>query len=207
MIRPCAPPGAARILPAGPELALSSLGASFLAETSRIWRQALGPLAEWIASTLWSTTSRASKTKAPATPLTQRRKREAKGIPISTAVANPLTSLRDCVPRVTRENTFVALKTVQLNGRDPVAQARRAGTQRRQAAALKAWNATQKPKWLEENFYREKIQPRLTLIAIPVLMSALGVSRPYATDIRAGRRPHPRHWLALAELVDLSADT
>jgi hypothetical protein len=36
------------------------------------------------------------------------------------------------------------------------------------------------------------------------LMSALSVSKPYATDIRAGRRqPHPRHWLTLARLVAL----
>ena len=174
-----------------------------LSETSRMWRQALGPFAEWIAQTLWSSTTRPVRAEFPATRLTQSRKREAKGILTSTAVASPLTSFRDCVPTVSCENPFVAPKTVQLNGRDPVAQARRADTQRRQAAALKAWNATQKPKWLDENFYREKIQPRLTLITIQVLMSALGVSRSYATDIRAGRRSHPRHWLALAKLVDL----
>jgi len=177
---------------------LRSECAAELSETSRLWRQSVAPLAEWIAHTLWSTTSQSSRTKAPATRLTQNRKREAKGIPTSTALASPLTSLRE-----SRENPFVAPRTVQLNGRDPVAQARRADTQRRQAAALEAWNATQKPNWLDENFYREKVQARLTLITIPVLMSALGVSRSYATDIRAGRRPHPRHWLALAKLVDL----
>ena len=33
------------------------------------------------------------------------------------------------------------------------------------------------------------------------------ISEPYATGIRAGkRRPHPRHWLALAQLVAVSAD-
>jgi hypothetical protein len=33
-------------------------------------------------------------------------------------------------------------------------------------------------------------------------MSALGISVAYAVAIRAGRRrPHPRHWQALAELV------
>jgi hypothetical protein len=31
------------------------------------------------------------------------------------------------------------------------------------------------------------------------------VSLPYASDIRAGRRrPHPRHWLSLAQLVSVS---
>ena len=34
--------------------------------------------------------------------------------------------------------------------------------------------------------------------------SAIGVSIPYASDIRRGRRrPHPRHWRALAELGGL----
>jgi len=37
------------------------------------------------------------------------------------------------------------------------------------------------------------------------MASALGVSEPYARDIRAGRRrPHPRHWQGLAELVGVS---
>jgi|ERR1700730_10548667 hypothetical protein len=34
----------------------------------------------------------------------------------------------------------------------------------------------------------------------------LGVSEPYAADIRAGRRrPYPRHWRKLAELVGVSS--
>lgn len=140
-----------------------------LAETSGIWRQALGPFAEWIAHTLWSTTSPPSRTKAPATRLTQRRKREAKGIPTTLPIGRR-------VPLVSREIPFVAPKPLRLNLHDPIAQARRANTQRRQAVALKAWNATQKPKWLDENFYREKIQPRLEGIEIPMLMSALGIS-------------------------------
>ena len=49
-----------------------------LSETSQMWRHLLGPMAEWIAHTLWSVTSGPSITKAPATRLTQRRKREAK---------------------------------------------------------------------------------------------------------------------------------
>ena len=41
------------------------------------------------------------------------------------------------------------------------AQALRSATQRRQAAALKAWNPADKPDWLDEKTYREKIQPLL----------------------------------------------
>jgi hypothetical protein len=51
-----------------------------------------------------------------------------------------------------------------------------------------------------------RIQPLLTDIANPVIMSALEISVTYAVAIRAGRRrPHPRHWQALAELVGVSA--
>lgn len=92
------------------------------------------------------------------------------------------------------------------NAHDPIAQARRADAQRRQAAALKAWKPSDKPEWLNEKLYREKIQSRLAEITIPVLMSALGISEPYAAGIRAGRRPHPRHWLTLARLVGVSVE-
>jgi hypothetical protein len=51
-----------------------------------------------------------------------------------------------------------------------------------------AWRQADKPAWLNEEIYRAKIQPRLSGITIPVLMSALNVSKPYAADIRAGRR-------------------
>jgi CRISPR-associated endonuclease Cas1 len=45
-----------------------------LSETAQIWRHALGPFAEWVAHTLWSTTSRPPRTKTPATRLTQRQR-------------------------------------------------------------------------------------------------------------------------------------
>jgi hypothetical protein len=52
---------------------------------------------------------------------------------------------------------------------------------------------------------QEGIQTRLTGITAPAISSALGISGPYATDIRAGRRiPHPRHWEKLARLVGFS---
>jgi CRISPR-associated endonuclease Cas1 len=180
-----------------------------LSVTSRIWRQALGPFAEWIAHTLWSTSSQPARTKAPATRLTQRRKREAKGIPTATlvtSIANPLTSRRDCVRMVFRESPLVAAKLVRLNPHDPIAQARRADTQRRQAAALKAWNPTRKPNWLDEKFYRKKIQPRLMTLQVSEIQSALSISKPYALRIRTRRCvPHPRHWLTLAQLVGVAS--
>jgi CRISPR-associated endonuclease Cas1 len=184
--------------------------AARLSETSKIWRQALGPLAEWIAHTLWTNASQPSRAKAPATRLTQNRKREAKGIPTTTpvvSVANPVTSYRGFASMVSRENSFEVRNPVRLNAYDPIAQARRADSQRRQAAALKVWRPSDKPEWLDEKFYLKNIQPRVAGIKIPVLTSALRISKPYATAIRAGRRPHPRHWLRLAQMVGLTEDS
>jgi CRISPR-associated endonuclease Cas1 len=173
--------------------------AAQLSETSKLWKKAVGPLAEWIARTLWSITSRPPREKAPATRLTQNHKREAKGIP-----PTPIG-----VPVLARENFLMALpQPVRLHSRDPIAQARRANAQRQQTVALKAWKPSDKPEWLDEKTYREKIQPRLARITVPAILSALEVSEPYASNIRTGWRvPHPRHWFKLAEMVGLGKPT
>jgi hypothetical protein len=52
---------------------------------------------------------------------------------------------------------------------------------------------------LSDKTYEHKILPRLAGITVSAIASALDVSMPYATEIRAGkRRPCPRHWLTLA---------
>jgi hypothetical protein len=62
-----------------------------------------------------------------------------------------------------------------------------------------------KPEWLDEKTYREKVLPRLCHVTVPTIVSTLAVSEPYASNIRAGRSiPHPRHWLALAHLVEVN---
>jgi len=43
-------------------------------------------------------------------------------------------------------------------------------------------------------------------ISTAAIRSNIGVSRWYASRIRQGHRPHPRHWQALAELVKVSSD-
>jgi CRISPR-associated endonuclease Cas1 len=176
-----------------------------LSETSRIWRQAVGPFAEWITHTLWSSTSRPRRTDAPATRLTQCRKREAKGIPASMPICHVThapNSARDYAPVISGGRGLQPTKSARLNRFDPVAQVRRAGTQRQQAAALKAWGPADKPDWLNEKFYTEQIQPRLRTVQVSTIQVALSVSAPYAQRIRVARCvPHPRHWLALARLV------
>jgi hypothetical protein len=90
----------------------------------------------------------------------------------------------------------------------PRAQALRSVTQQRQTAALKAWNPADKPDWLDQKTYRERIQPQLASVTVPTIMRALDVSEPYAANIRAGRCiPHPRHWFPLAKLTGCKEPT
>jgi hypothetical protein len=175
---------------------LTSEFAHELSGTSRIWRQALAPFAEWIAHTLWTTIRLASSKKAPATRLTQSRKRVARGIPTSTsATADPVCSISDLhLP-----------KQVALNARDHIARSRRTATQHRQAVAIRAWKPSDTPEWLDDNFYRGQVQPRLAGVTVPTIMSELAVSQSYATNIRNARCiPHPRHWLNLARMVGVA---
>jgi hypothetical protein len=63
------------------------------------------------------------------------------------------------------------------------------------------------PEWLTEAIYVGKIQPQLGAVVIKTIASSLGVSEVYAAAIRAGRRrPHPRHWQALARLAGVSIE-
>jgi hypothetical protein len=112
-----------------------------------------------------------------------------------------------CAVAVSREGLFEAAKLGRLAGHTSTARARQAEKQRRHAAELKAWNPSDRPCWLTEEVFREKIQPRMSGITVPAISSALGLSEPYAAEIRAGRQlPHPRHWLTLAQLVNVSQE-
>ena len=109
-----------------------------------------------------------------------------------------------CGVAVSRENLIELAKRGRVAGHSPEARARQAEKQRRHAAEVKAWNPSDKPDWLTEEFFRERIQPRLSGITVPAISSALGLSVPYAAEIRAGRQlPHPRHWITLARLVSV----
>ncbi len=190
-----------------------------LAETAPAWARAVAPVAEWVARTLWLTKPKPARRFFPATRLTQYHRRQAKGSPsILAAVVppRPPAVCRDCGAPIKHGRNYCVscgvifsraglIKAAQLGrvaGHGPEARARQAEKQRRHAAELKAWNPSDKPDWLTEKTYREKIQPRLSGVTVSVLASALGISQPYAAEIRAGRcLPHPRHWLSLARLA------
>jgi hypothetical protein len=88
-----------------------------------------------------------------------------------------------------------------------VAQAQRSATKRLNDEAVKNWDPASQAAWLTPEVYASKIQPRLANWRPADIMNVLGVSWLYASYIRRGiKRPHPRHWVKLAELVGMRMD-
>ena len=72
--------------------------------------------------------------------------------------------------------------------------------------AIQSWNPSDLPAWLTEDYYAREIDPRLRKLKVQGIAQALQISQPYAAFIRSGRRrPHPRHWEALANLAGVWA--
>jgi CRISPR-associated endonuclease Cas1 len=200
---------------------LLGMFAARLCQTAPSWGRAVAPYAEWVARAFWSTIGRPDTPIA--TRLTQGNKRKAKGHPSVTPakpapqpesvchVCGKSISLgriycSECDATSARERIVEIAKIGRVASHAPGPKARRAETQRRHALAKSAWQPSSMPAWLNEETYRNKIQPLLAGIANPIIMSALGISVSYAVAIRTGRRrPHPRHWHTLAKLTGFAA--
>lgn len=191
-----------------------------LSETALTWGRAVAPVAEWVRDKLWSSARKPSLAFSLSTPLTESNRRGSRGNParpMTVQAPKPVKVCRicgatipsddkycvTCAPGVSKQALVKAAQVGRLAAHAPEAEARRGETQRQHHAAKRAWKPSDLPEWLTEQTYREKIQPRLREIAVPMISTALGISEPYATDIRAGKRvPHPRHWLGLAQLIE-----
>jgi hypothetical protein len=155
----------------------------------------------------------------PPTRLTQTHKREAKGssadLP-TCAPPKPMRVCRSCGASVKRSRDYCTAcglvistdkilevgEAGRVAAQSPHAQASRAETQRLNAIAQHAWNSHGQS--LSEAMYKLDIQPRLSKVSVSAIATALGVSWSYAADVRRGkRRPHARHWQALARLAGL----
>jgi CRISPR-associated endonuclease Cas1 len=188
-----------------------------LSETVPIWRRAVAPVAEWVARAFWSTIRRPDTPFA--TRLTQNNKREAKCAPAQSPltrvprqqnicagcgkpVANASTRCGTCATEVSRERLLDVARQGRVASKSPESRARVSATQRRQQTARWNWNPSSQPDWLTEEFYVKEVQPLLRNSSLSKIASSIAVSLMYASDIRRGRRrPHPRHWEALAKLV------
>jgi CRISPR-associated endonuclease Cas1 len=194
-----------------------------LAETATTWGRAAGPFAEWLAQTLWNSIRKPTdRNRNVPTRLTQRRRTEGRGkefvlhfepTPQPSKICagcGAATQRGQHCPKCGREISRVKLielaKVGRIAAQSPEARKKQSATQRRHEAAKRAWRLSQKPTWPDEKSYVEEIQPRLSALTISSLSSSLGVSESYAADIRSGRRrPHSRHWWALAQLVEMSS--
>jgi hypothetical protein len=193
-----------------------------LAQTSRTWASAVAPLAEMVSRTLWSGIRKQIRHHRPPSRLTQLHRREARGISIQPTPTSPPridSYCRECGAKIGRgrdrcapcalKRSTTGLIEAATRGRVAAqgneAQTRRSKTQLRHRAAFLAWKSSDLPAWLDDKCYLTKIQPRLRRITLSVLASKLGISIPYAVDIRSAKRiPHKRHWKTLAQLVGVS---
>jgi CRISPR-associated endonuclease Cas1 len=192
-----------------------------LAETATTWGRAVGPIAEWLAQTLWTSIRKPTdRERNLPTRLTQRRRTEGRGKefvlhpepapqPSKICAACGVATRRGrhcqkCGREISKDKLIELAKIGREVAQSPESRKKVSDTQRRHEAAKRAWKASPKPTWPDERAYVRDIQPRFFAVAISRLSSALGVSESYAADIRAGRRrPHPRHWQALAQLVGI----
>jgi CRISPR-associated endonuclease Cas1 len=193
-----------------------------LCETSDTWRRLVAPVGEYVAQETWSSISRPTSSLAQhgiATRLTQRNKREVKGseVPgvkrpkpehVCSGCGKPIRAERNhcanCAIDGATERLVNAARIGRVAARSPEARARHADSERRHANARSSWDASSQPAWLTGEMYSQEIQPLLAGVSTSAIRSRIGVSRWYAGRIRKGYRPHPRHWLALAELVGVA---
>jgi CRISPR-associated endonuclease Cas1 len=192
-----------------------------LSETASMWARAVAPVAEWVAQALWSQGRKPSSEQTLPTRLTQRRRSEGRGkefIVKATLAPRPPkvcsgcgATTREgglcqtCGRKVSKEKLIELAKRGRIVAQSQPSQAKRSVSQTKHEAAKRAWRSLSKPAWPDEKTYMSEIQPRLASVTIADIAAMLGVSESYAADIRSGRRrPHPRHWQALAELVGVS---
>ena len=196
--------------------------AARLSETALTWGRAVAPIAEWVAQALWNSSRRpAKKEENIPTRLTQRHRSEGRGNnfaarPSRVAPRKRICEVcgaggvqnrycRSCAVEVSRDNMAQVALIGHSKPKTSNVRARISKTLSDHAVANSWWSPSSLPAWLNEEFYVQKVQPQLRTVKVREIAQAMKVSQPYAAFIRSGRRrPHPRHWQALAELVGVS---
>jgi len=198
---------------------LSSTICSELSRTAPTWAKLVAPWAEFVAHSLYGgRASRARCLPGIKTPLTQRHRREAKGVSAERVSLPKLAHIcRGCgshIPRQSAECWKCAQSTRASTMRDvaqlgrlasqkPEAEQKRKRTASRQALARFNWDPSQLPSWLTRDFFLQQIHQLLATVSPSQVRSTLNVSHYYATKVRKGYVPHPRHWLSLAKLAGI----
>ena len=192
-----------------------------LSDTCSVWRKLVAPWAEYVAQALWTASKRNPHTDLfRPTRLTQQRRTEAKGGAYTPRIRIPRsehlcpqcgktirpesTKCASCTVGDATKNMVEAARIGRLTANGPEAQRRRAIKARVNALAQHSWKESDQPAWLTSELFTKKIQPLLASISMSAIRSSLGVSKGYASKIRQGYRPHPRHWKNLVQLVRVS---
>jgi CRISPR-associated protein Cas1 len=195
-----------------------------ISETAPTWGRAVAPIAEWVVHMLWSDQRRTPSERAPATRLTQRRRSEGRGNeyvskmesaprPTNVCPGCGVTTKRgrrcpNCGREVSRQKLIELARVGRVVGHSAQSRKKQAQTMRRHKKAQKRWLSMPQSEWPTEEVYFKEIQPRLSAITISKIAAAIGVTEPYAAQIRSGKhRPHPRHWEAIGRLVGISPGT
>jgi len=195
---------------------------SQLSETAPIWARAVAPIAEWVAQAIWNSSKGNAKEKeAIPTRLTQRRRIEGRG---HNVVPKAIVFLRQqkicrvcgtesvrsrccksCAVEVARENMTQVALIGHSRPKSSRVKARISKAISDHAVANSWFALSSLPAWLTEEFYDREIQPQLGKNKVREVAEVMQVSLPYAAHIRSGRRrPHPKHWRALARLTNIT---
>jgi CRISPR-associated endonuclease Cas1 len=190
-----------------------------LCETAGTWRRFVAPVAEWVAQALWNSSPDSARDEhVVPTRLTQRRKSEGRGnkfelqinkFPRVTKICEVCGAegiknryCRSCAVEESRRNMAQVALLGHLKPKSNKTKARTARTLSDHAVANTWWDPSSLPDWLTEECYAQRVQPQLKALKVREIAQALRVSQPYAALVRGGRRrPHPRHWKALAKLA------
>ena len=192
-----------------------------LSDTCSVWRKLVAPWAEYVAQALWTACKPKHHTDLiRPTRLTQQRRTEAKGgvwvprikLPKSEhlclgcgkSIRNESRECVRCAVGSATKKMLDAARIGRLTANGPEAQKKRAAKARANALAQHSWKESDQPVWLTSELFTKKIQPLLADVPMSTIRSSLGVSKWYASKIRQGYRPHPRHWQALACLVGIT---
>ncbi len=103
-----------------------------------------------------------------------------------------------------------AIAVLRREGRDPThggaARAKRSAKVSMRHAESRAWPRSRQQAACDREEFRTRVLPLLRDLSLHQLMDATGLSRPQCSMIKRGMRtPHPRHWAALAALIERAA--
>jgi hypothetical protein len=198
--------------------------AAQLSETAPTWTRAVAPITEWVAQARWNSAKKpGNKEERIPTRLTQRRRSEGRGnnfaarpnrVPRRQRICEVCGAegvqnryCRSCAVEISRENMAQVALIGHAQRKTSSVKARISKTLSDHAVANSWWSPSSLPTWLNKEFYVQKVQPQLRTVKVREIAQAMQVSQAYAAFIRSGRRrPHPRHWVTLAKLANVSAD-